>query len=400
MSFRRFLYLAADDWIDRGHSLRRLDTSRFFFPRRSPSSPPTERRAPTPPTQTPTPLDGSGGAGATDPLAMPDAAGSLPDPALSHLGRVLIDFALFKSTGRDAGGGETSSPQVVSLDRRGRAFMCDPTPPPEFIPLPAATPRILPFSLTVVDSLYVMDAFPDPAPPNGGGSGRSFEALTFGHRDSCYSKEWYWRSLPPPPPLVHHGGGGPPNNCIESYALAAGGADILVSDRVGKRTYRFDTARGEWWKNAAGDWPMPFTFLAEYVPEHGLWFGISPLADGRRFMAANLMLPESEETAMGMCSPPPVVHGCWKEFVQPPPEWSLGESHAVYLGSSMFCIVRFFRVGKLCVCPATRKRFKVDEEVRAVITGVEVESRGQELRVMKHKSECYKLDIRNCYLVF
>ncbi|CAO2169852.1 unnamed protein product [Urochloa humidicola] len=282
------------------------------------------------------------------------------------------------------------------MDRRGRTLMCEPTTPPELLPLPVVTSRILPFSLTVAGSLYVMDAFPDPEPPRP--NGRSFEALIFSHRDSCYSKEWYWRSLPPPPPLVHHGGGGPPNNCIESYAVAGGSADILVSDRVGKSTYRFDTARGEWWNKAAGDWPMPFSGLAEHVPEHGLWFGISSMADGRRFTAANLMfLGSEEEETMGTA---PVVHDYWKEFVQPPPEWSLVQSRAVYLGSSMFCIVRFFHVGKLCVCPETRERFKVDKEIRAVVTGVEVESRSQELRVLKHKSECYKLDIENRYLVF
>jgi len=57
MSFRRFLYLVANDGfdVDRGYSLHRIDTSRFFF-RWS-----TEG--------TPAPLDSSGGAGAADPSA-------------------------------------------------------------------------------------------------------------------------------------------------------------------------------------------------------------------------------------------------------------------------------------------------------------------------------------------
>ncbi|CAL4996638.1 unnamed protein product [Urochloa decumbens] len=151
---------------------------------------------------------------------------------------------------------------------------------------------------------------------------------------------------------------------------------------------------------------MPFRGLAEHVPEHGrLWFGLSTKGDGCRFTAANLMpaSPESEEeTTMG--SPPPVVHGCWKEFVQPPPEWRLVRSQAVYLGSSKFCIVRFFEVGELCVCPKTGRKYMVEGmEDQAVITGVEVEScgggGGEELRVVRHKSQRYKLNVLSYYWV-
>ncbi|CAO2200115.1 unnamed protein product [Urochloa humidicola] len=144
---------------------------------------------------------------------------------------------------------------------------------------------------------------------------------------------------------------------------------------------------------------MPFSNLAEYVPEHGLWFGISSRADGRRFTAANLMLTESGETTVG---PPPVVHGSWKELIQLPPEWSLVRSQAVYLGSSKFCIVRFFEVGELRVCPKTRRTL-VEDVVQTVITGVEVEScggsGGEELRMVRHKSERYKLDILSEYWI-
>ncbi|CAO2164589.1 unnamed protein product [Urochloa humidicola] len=169
------------------------------------------------------------------------------------------------------------------------------------------------------------------------------------------------------------------------------GHRVLISNKA-KHSYHFDTVKRTWRK--AGNWPMPFTLLAEYVPKHGLWFGLSSKSDGYGFLAANLMAPaDSEEMS------PPVVHGCWKEYVQPPPEWSLLRSYVVHLGSSKFCIVRFFEVGKLQVCPETQKTYMVEEELQAVLTGVEVEGCDQELQVFKYKSERYKLNIQSDYWV-
>jgi len=84
---------------------------------------------------------------------------------------------------------------------------------------------------------------------------------------------------------------------IDSYAVVAGGAGIAVSNNASAQTFRFDTAGRTW--SEAGDWVLPFTRLADYVPEHKLWFGISPAEDGHRFCAANLAAS-------------PVVHGLWK----------------------------------------------------------------------------------------
>ncbi|CAO2189991.1 unnamed protein product [Urochloa humidicola] len=134
MSLRRFLYLVADECADHKFSLRRIDTSRFFFLPRPPPSPP-ELWAPPP---TPTPLDRHGGAaGATDPSAVEDA-GRLPDPTLrvsspelkqaSHL----IHFMLFnKNKGKHEHDG---SPAVVTIDHTGATLMCDPGPPHAVLP--------------------------------------------------------------------------------------------------------------------------------------------------------------------------------------------------------------------------------------------------------------------------
>ncbi|KAF8703227.1 hypothetical protein HU200_032017 [Digitaria exilis] len=370
MSLRRFLYLVADDSVERSYSLRRIDMSRFFF--KAPSE------------GTPTPLDSSGGAGATDPLAIADS-GSLPDPVLSlrvaqdlDKGSALMNFILFKKKGHD---GENL--KVVTIDHTGRTLMCDPSLPPGCLPLPmVATPKFEPFSLTVGSSLYVMDAFPKSRKSS---ERHSFELLSYGHIRSHLYKSWHWQSLPPPPYVSDRGN---PSDYIESYAVVAG-TDILLSNKA-KHTCRFDTVKGTW--RMAGDWVMPFSRLAEYVPEHKLWFGLSSMGDGYSFLAADLM-PHSDSEEMS----PPVVRDSWKEYAQPPPECRLVRSYAVHLGSSKFCIIRFFEIGELRVCPETHKTYMVEEELQALLTGLEVESCGEKLQVVKHKSERYKLDIQSDY---
>ncbi|RLM60243.1 hypothetical protein C2845_PM14G01710 [Panicum miliaceum] len=347
MSFRRFLYLVANDGcaVHRGYSLHRIDTSRFFF-RWS-----TEGiRAP---------LDSSGGAGAAaDPSAVEDG-GRLPDPVINlcppHLGPHRdgwISFVLFKNEGNDEG-----HDKVVAMDNTGSSLMCGPDVPPTVRYMPSLCYKFAPFSLTVGDSLYVMDALPKP--PNCRGQ-HNFE-------------------LPSPR--------------IDSYAVVAG-ASIAVSNNASAQTFLFDTANRTWSK--AGGWVLPFARLAEYLPQHRLWFGVSPIEDGYRFCATNLVAwPDSGEMTR-----PPVVHGLWRE---PPPKWRPAECYAVHLGSSRFCIVRFFViVGDPvhgCPDPGCCPRIQVEEELQAVVTGVEVESCGDELRVVKHKSERYKLELDHEYQV-
>ncbi|KAG2576473.1 hypothetical protein PVAP13_6NG025300 [Panicum virgatum] len=240
--------------------------------------------------------------------------------------------------------------KVVAVDNAARSVICDPILPPIVRALPSlSSPKFEPFSLTVGDSLYVMDAV--PRPPNVLSTLLPMCTMTI-------------TSPPPPPPL-------------DSYAVVAGGAGIAVSNNASAQTFRFDTAGRTW--SEAGDWVLPFTRLADYVPEHKLWFGISPAEDGHRFCAANLAAS-------------PVVHGLWKEYAQPPPEWSVAEAYAVHLGSS-----RFFSIGEIRV--ETHDCYKVEGELQAVVTGVEVQRCGEELRVLKHKSERYELALNVDYRV-
>ncbi|CAL4996576.1 unnamed protein product [Urochloa decumbens] len=372
MSLRRFLYLVANDCGDCSYSLRRIDTSRFFF------GGSTEG--------TPTPLDSSGGAGAADPSAIEDG-GHLPDPMINlfpprmELDPGSIGFMLFKNKvdeGHD---------KVVATDNMGQSLICDPDLPPTVHYLPSmASPKFSPFSLTVGNSLYVLDAY--PRAPNGR-KRHSFEVLSSDedHR-SFKSKAWYWSPLDPPP---HVYGPSHKSHFIDSYTVVAG-SNIVVSNKDSQQTYCFDTVNRTW--NKAGNWVLPFNRLAEYLPEHKLWFGISPIEEGYRFCGANLVASlDSGEMR------PPLVHRLWKEYAEPPPEWSLAQTYAVHLGSSKFCIIRFFEIGKLHVCPEHHESYKREEELQAVLTGVEVENCGDEVRVVKHKSERYKLDVNSSYRV-
>ncbi|KAL6659512.1 hypothetical protein ACP70R_003552 [Stipagrostis hirtigluma subsp. patula] len=357
MSFRRFLYLVADDGVDASYSLRRIDVSRFFH------RPPSECE----------PLC------AAAPAAIADAGG-LPDPTINILGphfqqlRGAVHFMLFNNNG------VSNHDKVVAMDATGHVLICDPAPPPTVRALPSvATAKFAPFSLNVGGKLYAMDRIPGR---------RSFETLF--HR----AYDLRWRPLEPPP-LQYDGDDRP--NYIQSYTVVAG-TKIAMSTMAGA-THCFDTAKSEW--VTAHDWALPFSFLAEYLPEHKLWFGLSPAADGRRFCAANLVAsPGSGEMA------PPEVRGSWKEYVEPPRHWSrewrLASSHAVHLGSSKFCIVRFYEDTTYShLCMETLRRSGRKDELYAVLTAVEVVESGgdEELRVVRHGAERYNLWPENDYWV-
>ncbi|TVU43535.1 hypothetical protein EJB05_10014, partial [Eragrostis curvula] len=379
MSFRRFLYLAADDCAERTHSLRRIDMSRLFF--RPSTSSETEQAQPTP-------LDASGGAGADLP-AIKDG-GLLPAPAI-HVRHPLvkqmrhsIDFVLFedKVNWREN--------KVVAMDNLGRALMCYPEaehPAAVVGALPSmASSKFAPFAVTVGGSLYVMSEYPER--PNASGKCRSFEVLAGDddHRLFKNCEEWRWHPLAPPP-SVYGPRGDDASSSVESHAVVAG-AHIVVSNRAAApRAYSFDTVARKW--STAGHWALPFTGAAAYVPEHKLWFGISSLDDGDRFCAADLVASPGSDKMR-----PPELHGFWKEYVEPPPEWSLERSYAVHLGSCRFCVVRFFEVASaIHVCPVTNEYHRLCPGLQAVFTGVEVDNPcGDQLRVLRHKSERYKLD--------
>jgi hypothetical protein len=373
MSFRRFLYLAADDCLNRSYSLRRIDVSRLFF------------RTPT--EGTPAPLDGVGAAAAS---AVEDG-GPLPDPAIiltpSHQEHIVsgMDFVLFKDKDTYA---DEATTKVVSIDNNGYCIIVDPELSPAAVrPMPRlASSKFIPFSLTVGKSLYVMDTIKEA--PNdeqqSNGEQHSFEVLSNDARASFRWVDRYWQPLDPPPTADS-------GHIIDSYAVA--GSNIIVSNKTSTLSYCFDTVKKKW--NEAGKWVLPFSRFAEYVPEQKLWFGISSSEDGYRFSGANL-LASSDSDEVGL----PKVHGFWKEYSEPPLEWTLARSYAVHLGSSKFCIARLFEIGDNNDCPESYHSYKRAEELQVMFTGVEVESRDEGLCALKHKSACYKLNVGdNCRVI-
>lgn len=166
---------------------------------------------------------------------------------------------------------------------------------------------------------------------------------------------------------------------IRSYVVV-GDSNIYISAR-GIGTYSFDTATRSWSK--AGDWLLPFFGHAEYVPDYNLWFGLSYADD--KLCSFNL-------SAASMIKPPK-LRNCWEWEADPnPPEdWVRGLSYVVHLGSSKFCVARFFRrvqdeqFGDGFVC-----RKELDNI--AVFTGVEVErvGAGRGLRMVTHRSKRYR----------
>uniref|UniRef100_A0A0D3F0T1 F-box associated domain-containing protein n=1 Tax=Oryza barthii TaxID=65489 RepID=A0A0D3F0T1_9ORYZ len=164
---------------------------------------------------------------------------------------------------------------------------------------------------------------------------------------------------------------------IESYTVV-GGSEVWISTaRAG--TYAFDTVSCSWSKQA--DWPMPFAGLAEYVPEHKLWFGLSSSRRDKHPLCAVDLAAAVASPEMG-----PELTNVWMEL-SVPREWIPVEAFLVHLGSSRFFVARFFQELVEVRCDFSQRfdRF-------AVFTGVELErtSRG-ELRMIKHKSERYSI---------
>ena len=74
---------------------------------------------------------------------------------------------------------------------------------------------------------------------------------------------------------------------MNPYAVSSctvyGDSQIWIST-VAAGVYSYDTVSGRWSKGNAS--ALPFRGRAEYVPEHGLWFGFS--REGEQLCAADL----------------------------------------------------------------------------------------------------------------
>ncbi|KAF8713455.1 hypothetical protein HU200_028230 [Digitaria exilis] len=221
-----------------------------------------------------------------------------------------------------------------------------------------------------------------------------------------------WQHLPRPPFIVEK----EPYErvglhfSITSSAVIDGGRTIVVSSSdkskghygsVGEFTHCFDTATRKW--RHAGDWGLPFSGRAEYVPELNTWIGLSSTSP-HHLCAIDL------SSAMDDPSRAPTPHHVWDDFTPPEYEesevvlnrrypdyvlqrlttWRPSEHSLVNLGSGRFCTLKVFDISRI-----EWIRFEEDwpdVEVFAVLTGVEVvrchdgEEEGG-LRMVKHKTK-------------
>uniref|UniRef100_A0A0D9VC58 Uncharacterized protein n=1 Tax=Leersia perrieri TaxID=77586 RepID=A0A0D9VC58_9ORYZ len=261
--------------------------------------------------------------------------------------------------------------KIVGVDQSSRrAILYDPA---------ANTVRALPSmvatkfwtqSISVGDDLYLIETVPWPDEGDQGGErppSRSFEGLIHHrerrpHNGGRPEDECYWPPLPPPPCV--HAAGYRGDGKITGYAVLNDGSHILMSTQS-YGTYSFDTASAAWSK--AGDWKLPFRGHAEYVPDHGLWFGLSSSKP-----------------------PAPAAHfvGC-EGFLVPPETVLPYTSYVVHLGSGKLCVALLFAV----LHQQTQSSYDFDCAKRrnfAVLTGVEVaRDQGGKLHTVKHKSYRY-----------
>ncbi|XP_052145395.1 uncharacterized protein LOC127764541 [Oryza glaberrima] len=362
-AMRRFVYLVVKGCYDRRlrccrdsymadtFHMRRINVSRFFFYPKPPPPPP--------------------------PAMVVDAR--LPRPCITFCAPSVMHFMLL---GRN-------SDKVLAVDHKGRTTMYDPAANTIRAAPTLAHPKRLPaISLPIGDDLYILD-------PTSSDH-RCFEALVYKPGGPAHDwvttrgpidryNDWHCQSLPPPPYHPYSCSFVGANGAIGAYAVVGGGGDsaeiwVSTNDGSGSGTFSFDTARRAWTKH--GDWTLPFRGLAEYVPEYNLWFALSSGSNNNHLCAFDLA---------GAAEPPATRDFC--QELKPPKDWKLVSSHLVHLGSGRFCIARFFdkpvKIPVCCVCD-----MDTQTETYGVFTGVEVKKpgRGLRLRMVKHRSECYRFD--------
>ncbi|XP_052142378.1 uncharacterized protein LOC127762066 [Oryza glaberrima] len=346
MSVRRFVQLVLEEFAPRrsNYTLRNIDMDRFFLPRPSPVP------------------SAAAAADAVEYGSLPCPAMTFYPPSSSLSGNQNMEFFLL--------GGNHN--MVVAADQSCRTVLYDPgehavrTMPalPYQVTLPAT-------SVTVGDDLYILDV----------DDGGSFHGLIY---EDGLNEDWRCCALPPPALSDFE---------VDSYAVI-GGTDIWLSTHGNGGIYCFDTVRHAW-STVATRWTLPFVGLAEYCHEHGLWFGLSHSTRDRRRRSLVLSALDLDGGEL------PLLRSFPMEFT-PPDALNLVSSDLVNLGSGKFCIARFFR---------TDEDHRDGEELFAVLTAVEVErcdddeddagggANGGGLRMLKHRSEMYKLTSEMMYWV-
>lgn len=202
----------------------------------------------------------------------------------------------------------------------------------------------------------------------------SFEALIY-----YPTRRWRWRRLSPPAFFGDH----KYRACDNAPFAVIDGTKICISSETA--TYYFDTVTFEWSK--AGDWVLPFRAKAEYLPEFGLWLGLSA------HEPYNLCSVNLSGVTTGSCDiQPPAQYCVGQDIDLPGDSRSLKNAALVNMGSGRFCIARFFD-----------RIHDHDNRKVVVLTGVELDPdddhKGEgAFGITKHKSECIASDSVVCVL--
>ncbi|CAN6352416.1 unnamed protein product [Urochloa humidicola] len=199
----------------------------------------------------------------------------------------------------------------------------------------------------------------------------SFEVLVY-----YPVRRWCWRQLPPPPFF-----GDPKYSPCDNPPFAlVDGTKICVSSEAA--SYYFDTVACQWSK--AGDWVLPFRAKAEYIPEFGLWLGLSAQKP------YNLCSVDLSGVTIGSCDTQPLTQYVGQD-VDLPWNCSLKNAALVNMGSGRFCTAKFLD-----------HIHDHDNCQMMILTGVELDSDDRNgegaFRITKHKSECLASDSIVCVL--
>lgn len=350
-NWRRHVYLLVNNFRRGTYPLRRIDASSLF------------------------PSNTAGTACRIEPeeAQLPNPFISFtPPPRYDHGGGTLEFFSLF-------GPGKNKS-LIAGADHNGLTFLYDLDQRAVHKPICLNEPKMWNTnSVAAGDALYVLD---NKLHPGG------FEALRYEQRARGLSAlppspDWRWHCLPPPPYVLEPGY---VPTSISAYTVVDD-SEIWIST-PGFGTYSFKIASSLWRK--AGDWELPFRGRADYFPEYNLWLG---------FSSQDHMLCSSNLRAASVQSGPELLNKDWEDL-HTHEGWILMGSFLVHLGFGKFCVARFFQTVENEASEAGDICSQIDNFV--VLTGLMLHHIGVngELRMIRHRSQLYRLHAMTSGWVF
>ncbi|PNT65472.1 uncharacterized protein LOC104585200 [Brachypodium distachyon] len=370
---RRFLNLVIKNTADCFYSLRRIDPYKHFFygstrAALEAADEATNKKETFPAMQT---------------MQLPPPCASF---TAATAGGNMAMFALLSPRG-------TSEGRMVYADSEGEAGLYDADKNSHNILGRLNEPKGMdPVCLSVVHPgdpgqsiMYVLDSCPQESHP-GSGIDRCFEVLESVPTAAAAlcsdgkSTWWRWRLLPSPPFVLEDGY---ISTTITSYAtkVDGNGYSTIYISAGGIGTYSFETARldsshRQGWRRTekwsrVGEWQLPVTGSAHYVPDFNQWLGFLD-STPHHLCAVNLSAMDHER--------PPTVQQVWED-VSPPEgeEWLVANINLVNLGGGKFLIAKTFEEGPYS------HQFTLLTSIEMIMAG------DKSLKMVKHK--CARFDL-------